>query len=88
MSSDHVSDLSTLIARAKGINKWLGEVDPSCFSEQQHLNDGSSERVYWHYGYMVGLNDAIRLLTGKGALTHGSLPQGKRKRCSLVSPGG
>jgi hypothetical protein len=45
------------------------EVRPSCFAEQGHLNEGTAERAYWHYGYMVALNDALSILTGEGPLT-------------------
>ena len=33
--------------------------------EQRHLDAGTPEREYWHYGYMVALRDVIRLLTGQ-----------------------
>lgn len=71
MSTDWVSNLSPLIERTKGINEWLTNVSPSCFSEQRHLNAGSVERTYWHYGYMVALNDALSILTGESPLTEG-----------------
>jgi uncharacterized protein YecT (DUF1311 family) len=41
---------------------WLKEHAPEVFKEQAHLNDGSRERTYWHYGYMVALTDVLRLL--------------------------
>ena len=69
MSTDEVSDLSPLIERTKGINEWLKSVHPSCFIEQEHLNEGTTERAYWHYGYMVALSDALRILTGSSPLT-------------------
>jgi hypothetical protein len=68
LSTDYVSDLSPLVERAKGIKEWLTEVRPSCFTEQQHLTEGTEERAYWHYGYMVALNDALRILTGEAPL--------------------
>lgn len=71
MSTDHVSDLSPLVERTKGIEEWLLKIRPLCFSEQRHLNEGTIERTYWHYGYMVALNDALTLLTGKGPITEG-----------------
>ena len=82
MSTDHVSDLSPLVERAKGIHKWLTEVRPSCFAEQQHLNEGTVERAYWHYGYMVALNDALRILTGEAPLIQASGSQQRDTRNS------
>ena len=33
-----------------------------CVSEQRHLSEGSRERAYWRYGYMVALRDVLRFL--------------------------
>lgn len=51
--------------RIKGISQWLSENFPECTSEQSHLDEGSRERQYWHYGYLVALKD-IRKLLGFG----------------------
>jgi hypothetical protein len=51
-------------ARADGIGKWLKNTAPHVVDEQKHLDDGSVERAYWHYGYRAALLDAIRLLEG------------------------
>lgn len=51
------------IARRRGDQRaWLNEHAPEVFEEQSHLNEGSRERTYWHYGYMVALSDVLRLL--------------------------
>jgi hypothetical protein len=37
-------------------------------NEQKHLYEGSSERVYWHYGYAMALRDILRIFeAGSGA---------------------
>ena len=51
--------------RANALRAWLRENSPVCFVEQKHLEEGSQERVYWHYGYMVALRDVMRLMTGE-----------------------
>jgi hypothetical protein len=54
--------------RADGIKKWLREIDGcTCQEEQLHTTEGTSERIYWHYGYMVALCDVLRLLEDKKA---------------------
>lgn len=40
---------------------WLEDNAPECFDEQRHLDDGSKERAYWHYGYMMALRDVLAL---------------------------
>jgi hypothetical protein len=47
----------TLGDRIRGLEKWLRENAPECVEEQRHLNQGTPERVYWHYGYLVALRD-------------------------------
>lgn len=43
--------------RIKGLKDWLIEQDPACFKEQKHLDEGSPERIYWHYGELMTLID-------------------------------
>jgi hypothetical protein len=49
--------------RECALHEWIEKNAPECQCEQKHLDEGSQERVYWHYGYMVALRDVIRLLT-------------------------
>lgn len=41
--------------RIKGLKDWLIEQDPNCFKEQKHLDEGTPERIYWHYGELMTL---------------------------------
>jgi hypothetical protein len=65
---NEVADLDGLVARARGIRQWLNDTYPACLTDQEHLDAGSKERAYWHYGYMVALNDALGILTGDSPL--------------------
>jgi len=49
--------------RAKKLEVWLRTCDG--IEHARHLDDGSPERMYWHYGYAVALRDALRLITGR-----------------------
>lgn len=42
--------------------EWLRVNHPDVFEEQKHLDAGSVERAYWHYGYTVALGDVLRFL--------------------------
>ncbi len=55
-------DTTPFSLRADGLREWLVENGQECFAEQAHLNEGSRERVYWHYGYLVALRDVLNLL--------------------------
>jgi uncharacterized protein YecT (DUF1311 family) len=56
-----------LVERRRGdMLAWLKEHAAECFEEQSHLDEGSRERTYWHYGYLVALNDVLRLVDRDG----------------------
>ena len=65
--------LERLSTRRDGLLDWLRKDHPECGDEQKHLDEGSIERAYWHYGYMVALGDTLRLLdrlTPRGSEIH------------------
>jgi hypothetical protein len=49
--------------RRDELTVWLKKEDPACFTEQKHLDQGTGERIYWHYGYLSAIKDALRLLS-------------------------
>jgi hypothetical protein len=53
-------DLEGLDRRIASQTEWLRENSPYCFHDQKHLDEGSPERAYWHYGYLVALKDVWR----------------------------
>jgi hypothetical protein len=50
--------------RIAGLAEWLQKNAPE-INQQRHLDDGSRERAYWHYGYLVALRDLRDLLRGR-----------------------
>lgn len=59
----HYKDISAVEERVNQLSEWLKEESPECFSDQKQLDEGTQERVYWQYGYMVALRDVLRFLT-------------------------
>lgn len=53
--------------RLAGIVQWIEENAPEIMDEQKHLNAGSAERAYWHYGYAIALRDIRKCLAGKNS---------------------
>ena len=51
---------SSVVQRIEGIEKWLSEQPTDVKEEQSHLREGSRERLYWHYGYLMALKDLVR----------------------------
>ncbi len=54
---------SNIETRIQELTEWLSRNAPECESEQGHLDEGSTERVYWHYGYLCALRDVLRQLS-------------------------
>jgi hypothetical protein len=48
--------------RISKLEEWLAQVGVDCDVEQAHLEPGSRERIYWHYGYLSSLRDVLKLL--------------------------
>ena len=55
-----MSKTETIYERIGKLEAWLSEqpIDPT--QEQTHLDEGTRERLYWHYGYLIGLRDAMK----------------------------
>ena len=54
--------------RIAELDNWLSAQGVDVRDGQAH--PGSRDRVYWHYGYFIGLQEALKLLTTQGATLH------------------
>lgn len=52
------------------LGEWLEAQGLDLSSDHAHLDEGSRDRLYWRYGYFVGLKQALEALTGRGAALH------------------
>ncbi len=52
-------------ARVAKMRQWIQKYGQGCQNRQTHLEPGSVERVYWHYGYLSALQEVERLLSGQ-----------------------
>lgn len=48
--------------RATELRVWLDKQGQNCWNEQRHLYEGSSEQVYWHFGYFSAIQDILKQL--------------------------
>lgn len=46
--------------RVKQLEEWIEKNGQQCKMMQGHLENGTPEQIYWHYGYLVALKDALR----------------------------
>lgn len=52
------------------LGDWLAAQGLDLRSDTAHADEGSRDRLYWRYGYFVGLKHARALLTSRGATLH------------------
>lgn len=62
---DAISKLK-LENRIKELKDWLDKNGNNCQEEQLHTEpEITPEKIYWHYGYLVALNDMLNLMQKK-----------------------
>ncbi len=54
--------MQALSNRVDELTRWLADRAPYCDAEQKHLDDGSVEQAYWHYGYVCALRDVLSMI--------------------------
>jgi hypothetical protein len=61
------AQMEALSDKINGMTRWLAENAPYCETLQKHLDDGTAERAYWHYGYLCALKDIVSLVNRRSA---------------------
>lgn len=51
-----------LEARMWDLQEWLSKHGGDCQSKQRHLDEGTPDHIYWHFGYMCALRDILKQL--------------------------
>jgi len=69
-NSQKIDFSSALESRRDEIAKWLKMNGPECGEEQRHLDEGTDERTYWHFGYLVAIRDVLELLGDTSTSRH------------------
>jgi hypothetical protein len=59
--------MEAISEKARGLTRWLVENAPYCESSQKHLDAGTVEQAYWHYGYVCAIRDVIAIATSDSA---------------------
>ena len=57
--SEHMDVIKQLLERRAGMRDWISSEASYTAVDQRHLVESSSERGYWHHGYMAALDDVI-----------------------------
>lgn len=52
------------------LGEWLAAQGFDLRGDHAHADEGSRDQFYWRYGYFMGLNQALSMLTRRGATVH------------------
>ena len=52
--------LSDMECRRDDLLEWLQRHATHDIQDQNHLEEGSAEQTYWHYGYLVAVSGCAR----------------------------
>jgi hypothetical protein len=54
--------IQALSDKAAALARWLADHAPSCETSQKHLDPGTVEQAYWHYGYVCAIRDVLAMV--------------------------
>jgi hypothetical protein len=60
--SIQLSRIQKISDKADALTRWLAENTLNCEASQRHLDPGTIEQTYWHYGYLCALRDILALV--------------------------
>jgi hypothetical protein len=56
------AQMNAISRRAEELTRWLADKASYCMATQKHLEEGSIEQAYWHYGYLCALRDVVTMI--------------------------
>ena len=59
------SQIQAISDKARALAGWLAENALNCETSQRHLDPGTIEQAYWHYGYLCALKDVLALVASE-----------------------
>ena len=70
MKLPEVSAEAALQGEIAELAEWLAARGLDLRCDKAHKDEGSRDRLYWRYGYFVGLQKALTLFAGGAATLH------------------
>lgn len=61
---------SALQAELLQLSSWLTAQGLDLRHDHDSTHEGSRDRLFWRYGYYMGMKQALGMLTGRGATLH------------------
>jgi hypothetical protein len=61
------AQMQVIFDKIDRLTTWLAENASDCESAQKHLDNGTAEQAYWHYGHLCALRDVASVIQSKSA---------------------
>jgi hypothetical protein len=61
------AQMQVILDKIDRLTTWLAENASYCESAQKHLDNGTAEQAYWHYGNLCALRDVTSVIQSKSA---------------------
>ena len=61
------AQIQAISSKAEALKQWLAENAPGCAISQMHLEQGTAEQAYWHYGYFCALRDILTIIDSESS---------------------
>jgi hypothetical protein len=69
-ASSDISPEAAIRREIAKLGEWLTAQGLDLTVEPAHADHGSRDRLYWRYGYFLGLTRALAVLTSTGTTLH------------------
>jgi hypothetical protein len=69
-SSTEMPTEAVLHREVAQLGEWLAAQGLDPRDDDSHVDEGSRDRLYWRYGYFMGLKRALATLTSRDATVH------------------
>jgi hypothetical protein len=61
------AQMQVIFDKIDRLTNWLAENASYCEGAQKHLDNGTAEQAYWHYGNLCALRDVASVVQSKSA---------------------
>jgi hypothetical protein len=65
-----ISAEAAISEEISALGNWLTAQGIDLSDPRDHARAGSRDRLYWRYGYFMGLKQALAMLSSRGEVVH------------------
>jgi hypothetical protein len=65
-----ISAEAAISEEISALGEWLAAQGIDLANQRDRAQEGSRDRLYWRYGYFMGLKQALAMLSSRGEVVH------------------